>query len=55
MFDSSVIMCDYSDDPTAKVERGEPIQVVRMVLWSIDDYRQVHNTSYYHKFTILTT
>ena len=34
MFDSSVIMCDHSDDVTAKVERDEPIQVVRMVnLW----------------------
>ena len=35
MFDSSVIICDHSDHVTAKVDRDEPVQVVRMVIWCI--------------------
>ena len=47
-FDSSVIICDHFDDLTVKVERGEPIQVVRMVIWCIIYYFMAH-------ITILTT
>ena len=32
MIDSTVIICDHSDHVTAKVDRGEPVQVVRMVM-----------------------
>ena len=32
MFDSTVIICDHSDHVTAKVDRDETVQVVRMVV-----------------------
>ena len=47
-FDSTVIMCDHSDHVTAKVDRGEPVQVVRMVIWCIISFSMDH-------ITILTT
>ena len=31
-FDSTAIIFDYSDHVKAKVERGEPVQVIRMVM-----------------------
>ena len=31
-FDSTDIIFDHSDDLTAKVERGEPVQVIRMLI-----------------------
>ena len=48
MFDSTVIICDHSDHVTAKVDRGEPVQVVRMVILSIENET-------IHYITILTT
>ena len=48
MFDSTVIICDHSDHVTAKVDRGEPVQVVRMVILSIEN-------QIIHYITILTT
>ena len=31
-FDSTEIIFDHSDHVTAKVDRGEPVQVIRMVM-----------------------
>ena len=31
--DNTVIIFDHSDHVKAKVDRGEPVQVVRMVIW----------------------
>ena len=48
MFDSTVIICDHSDHVIAKVDRGEPVQVVRMVIWCIIYFSM-------DRITILTT
>ena len=32
-FDSTAAIFDHSDHVTAKVDRGEPVQVIRMVIW----------------------
>ena len=32
MFDSTAIIFDHSDHVKVKVERGEPVQVIRMVM-----------------------
>ena len=36
-FDSTVIIFDHYDHVKAKVDRGEPIQVIRMVTWHINE------------------
>ena len=35
-FDSTVIIYDHSHHVTVKVDRSEPVQVIRMVIWSIE-------------------
>ena len=47
-FDSIAIIFNHSDHVTAKVDRGEPVQVVRMVMWSIEN-------EIIHRIIILTT
>ena len=34
-FDSTEIISDHSDHVKAKVDRGVPVQVIRMVIWLI--------------------
>ena len=36
-FDSTVIISDHYDHVKAKVDRGESVQVIRMVLWHINE------------------
>ena len=36
-FDGTVIIFDHSDHVKAKVDRGEPAQVIRMVKWHIHE------------------
>ena len=48
IFDSKVIICDHSNHVKAKVDRDEPVQVVRMVQWCIIYF-------YMDRITILTT
>ena len=38
MFDSTVIICDHSDHVTAKVDRDEPVQVIKMIIWEFFFY-----------------
>ena len=33
MFDSTAIISDHSDHVIAKVERDEPVQAIKMVIW----------------------
>ena len=44
VFDSTDIICDHSDHVTAKVDRGEPVQVVRMVIQCIMSFSMDHIT-----------
>ena len=37
MFDSTEIISDHFDHVTAKVDRGEPVQVIKMVIWLIQE------------------
>ena len=37
IFDSTVIIFDHSNYVKAKVDRGEPVQVIRMVIWHINE------------------
>ena len=37
MFDSTAIISDHFDHVTAKVDRGEPVQVIKMVIWVIKE------------------
>ena len=36
--DSTVIIFDHSDHVKVKVDRGEPVQVIRMGIWNINEY-----------------
>ena len=36
MLDGTIIICDHFGHVTAKVDREEPVQVVRMVICSIE-------------------
>ena len=35
-FDSTAIIFDHYDHVKAKMDRGEPVQVIRMVIWDIN-------------------
>ena len=35
--DSTVIILDHSDHVKVKVDRGEPVQVIRMGIWNINE------------------
>ena len=48
MFDKKIIIFDHSDNVTVKVDWSEPVQVVRMVILSIEN-------QIIHYITILTT
>ena len=48
IFNSTVIIFDHSNNVKAKVDWGEPVQVVRMVIWCIIYFSMDH-------ITILTT
>ena len=37
MFDSTAIISDDFDHVTSKVGRGEPVQVIKMVIWLIKE------------------
>ena len=37
MFDSTAIISDHSDHVKAKVDRGVPVQVIKMVIWLIKE------------------
>ena len=51
IFNSTVIIFDHSNNVKAKVDWGEPVQVVRMVIWCIIHFSMDHN----HHITILMT
>ena len=37
-FEGTIIKFDHYDHEKAKVDRGEPVQVIRMVIWHINEY-----------------
>ena len=37
MFDSTAIISDHSDHVTSKVDQGELVQVIKMVIWLIKE------------------